>query len=177
MKFNTSLFTTKNLNRAAILIAMSVVLKSYLSITMSDIRITLYGIPLMILGMLMGPLAALVAGLAVDWLYVITSPFAFSFNLMTVSAMMWGLIPALVFYKKSIRLNYFNVAIVVIITSLIAFTLNTLQLYQWFNVGIYEKLPVRFIIMIAKWPIQIYAVKHLYQLVNNYLDQNSYEGY
>lgn len=160
----SKLFTTKTLNRTAILIAMSVVLKVYLSIEGGTFRITFYEIPLIILGILLGPVIAIIAGFTVDWIYVILSPFAFSFNLMTLSAISWALIPALFLFRKK-ELSLLKISIVIIITSLVAFSLNTLQLYIWAGSGALADLPLRLGILVIKLPIQISLVQILYQRV------------
>ncbi|MBN2605601.1 MAG: folate family ECF transporter S component [Bacilli bacterium] len=164
MKLQNSIFTTKTLNRAAILIAMSVVLKSFLSIEGGVFRVTFFDIPLIILGLMLGPLIAIVAGFVVDWIYVLISPFAFSFNLMTLSTISWALIPALFLFKRK-KVSLFKISMVVLFTSLIAFSLNTLQLYIWAGVGAFGDLPLRIGILFVKLPIQIIVIHVLYQRV------------
>ena len=159
-----SIFTVKTLNRTAILVSMSVVLKSFLSLDSPEFRLTFYGIPLIILGIMFGPVIGIIGGFIVDWIYVIISPFAFSFNLFTLSAISWALIPALLLFRKK-ELSIRGIAIAVILSSLIAFSLNTLQLYIWTGQGIYALLPLRFATMILKLPIQIAVINVLYQRV------------
>lgn len=161
-----NLFSTKNLVRIAILVAMSILLKSLLSIETQVFRATFYDIPLMISGIIVGPIAGLIAGFAVDWTHVMISPFAFSFNLFTVSSMVWGFIPGLVLFRK--RIGYVNLTVVVVITSIIAFSLNTAQLYIWYGEGIYAALPVRIITMLVKLPIQVFVVKTICYALFNY---------
>ena len=150
-------FSTKTLARIAILVALSVLLKSFLSIETQIFRATFYDIPLMILGITLGPAAGLAGGFIVDWLHVLFSPFAFSFNLFTASSIVWGLLPGLFLFKRRMTLRM--LAITVIITSLIAFSLNTWQLYIWYGSGIVSALPARIITMVIKLPIQVYVVK------------------
>jgi len=152
-----NLFTTKTLVRIAILVAMSVLLKSFFSVETQVFRVTFFDIPLMILGIVAGPIGGLVGGFIVDWMHVMFSPFAFSFNLFTVSSMMWGFIPGIFFFKKNITMPV--LVFVVVITSLLAFTLNTYQLYLWYGEGIIAALPLRIATMVIKLPIQVYLVK------------------
>lgn len=164
MQNGSSIFTTRTLNRAAMLIAMSVVLKAFLSIEGGFFRFTLFSIPLILLGILLGPYIGIIAGFIVDWIYVLISPFAFTFNFMTLSTIAWALIPALFFYRKK-DLSLIQISSLVIITSLIAFSLNTYQLYIWGGSGAFANVPLRLAIMIATWFIQIPVVQVIYQRV------------
>jgi ECF transporter S component (folate family) len=146
------------------LIAMSVVLKAFLSIEGGFFRFTLFSIPLILLGILLGPYIGIIAGFIVDWIYVLISPFAFTFNFMTLSTIAWALIPALFFFRKK-DLSLLQISIVIIITSLIAFSLNTYQLYIWAGSGAFANVPLRLVIMVATWVIQIPVVHVLYQRV------------
>lgn len=156
-----NVFTTRNLVMVAVLVAISVVLKSFLSIETQVFRVTFFDIPLMVLGLTVGPLGALVGGFIVDWLHVMYSPFAFSFNLMTVSTMMWGFIPAIFLFRK--KVGYINLTMAVILTSLICFSLNSIQLYIWLGSGMFSALPIRIITLLVKLPIQIFLVKAVMQ--------------
>jgi len=164
MENSSSLFTTKTLNRAAMLIAMSVVLKAFLSIEGGFFRFTLFSIPLILLGILLGPYIGIISGFIVDWIYVLMSPFAFTFNLMTLSTIMWALIPALFFFRKK-DLTLKQISAIVIFTSLIAFSLNTYQLYIWAGSGALANVPLRLVLMIVTWVVQIPVVHVIYQRV------------
>ncbi|KFZ26699.1 MAG: Folate transporter FolT [Candidatus Izimaplasma bacterium HR2] len=164
MENGSSFFTTRTLNRAAMLIAMSVVLKAFLSIEGGFFRFTLFSIPLILLGILLGPYIGIIAGFIVDWIYVLISPFAFTFNLMTLSTIAWALIPALFFFKKR-DLSLVQISAVVVVTSLIAFSLNTYQLYIWAGSGALANVPLRLGIMMLTWGIQIPVVHVIYQRV------------
>jgi len=152
-------FSTKTLIWIAMLVATSILLKSFMSIETQVFRMSFFDIPLMILGITAGPLAGLVGGFITDWMHVMFSPFAFSFNLFTLSTMLWGFIPGLVFFKKNITIP--TLSIVIVITSVLAFTLNTTQLYFWFGSGIYSALPIRLLVFIVKLPIQVIIVHQL----------------
>jgi len=159
-----SIFTVQTLNRTAILVAMSAVLKTFLSLESLEFRLTFYGIPLIILGIMMGPVIGIIGGFVVDWIYVIISPFAFTFNLFTLSAISWALIPALLLYRRK-DLSWKSIAVVVVITSLTAFTFNSLGLYIFYQEGMYAMLPLRFVTLLLKLPIQIAVINILYQRV------------
>jgi len=164
MQISNGLFTTKTLNRAAMLIAMSVVLKAFLSIEGGFFRFSLFSIPLILLGILLGPYIGIIAGFIVDWIYVLISPFAFTFNFMTLSTIAWALIPALFLFRKR-DLTLTQISSIVIVTSLIAFSLNTYQLYIWAGSGAFANVPLRLFIMMVTWAVQIPVVNVIYQRV------------
>jgi len=143
--------------------AMGVALKVF-SLTTATFRLSVYDIPLFIGGMVLGPAYGLLIGFVVDWLYVMISPFAFSFNLMTISAMLWGLMGGLLFYRRK-TLPPVKLVIVLVVTSLLAFGLNSLQLYIWFGPGMFAEMPFRIVAMTLKWPIQFLAIKLIYERV------------
>jgi hypothetical protein len=70
---------------------------------------------------------------------------------------MWGFLPVLIYRKN----NVFFLSAAIIITSLVAFSLNTVQLYIWIGSGVFALLPLRLLIVILKWPVQIAVLKIL----------------
>ncbi len=145
---------------AGMFASMGVILKHF-ALTTYEFRFSFYDLPLFLGGMFLGPLFGLMIGFVVDWVYVLTSPWAFSFNFFTLSAMTWGFMGGLFVYLPK-QLNIKKLALVVITTSLIAFSFNTWQLYIMQNTGIFAALPFRIIAMILKWPIQVYALHMIY---------------
>jgi len=148
---------------------MGIVLKTF-SLTTLEFRFSFYDIPLFIGGMVLGPVFGLIIGFVTDWIYVLIHPFAFSFNLMTLSTMMWGFLGGLAFYGKLNHLNMVKLTVLIIVTSLIAFTLNSIQLYVWFGSGMLAQVPIRIATMIIKWPVQVFAIKVLYDRVLTHTD-------
>ncbi len=148
---------------AGIFASMGVVLKHF-AIQTDQFRFSFYDLPLFLGGMFLGPSLGLIIGFAVDWVYVLTSPWAFSFNFMTLSAMTWGFMGGLFFFLPR-TLSVRKLALVVVMTSLIAFSFNTIQLYIMYNTGMFAALPFRIIAMILKWPLQIYAIHFIYHRV------------
>ncbi len=143
--------------------SMGVALKHF-AIQTAEFRLSFYDIPLFLGGMFLGPLFGLMIGFAVDWVYVLTSPWAFSFNFFTLSAMTWGFLGGLFFFLPK-KLNMVKLSVIIIITSVIAFTFNSIQLYIMYNTGMFAVLPVRIIAMILKWPLQIYVISMIYNRV------------
>ncbi|MFW6285032.1 MAG: folate family ECF transporter S component [Bacillota bacterium] len=144
--------------------SMAIVLKVLFSLTTWDFRITLYELPLILAGLTLGPALGLIAGFATDWIYVMLHPMAFSFNLFTVSAMLWGGAFG-IFHFKKIPINLVTISVAIVSVSLVTFTLNTIQLYLFTGPGIFANVPFRLLITIIKWPIQIGSIYFIHQKV------------
>lgn len=156
--------STHVLTRIAVLVSMSVVLKVFLSFTLQVYRFTFYDIPLMIVGIMFGPLIGGISGFVVDWINIMAPNFATGFNLFTISSMMWGIIPGLLLFgRKDLSLRRIIVAVVV--TSLVCFGINTVQLYQWQGLGIWGAMPARIVTLLIKLPIQVIVLEVLYKRV------------
>lgn len=148
---------------AGMFAAMGIVLKVF-AITTGEFRASFFDVPLFLGGIVLGPVYGLIIGFVVDWLYVMIHPLAFSFNLMTVSTMLWGLMGGLIFYQKK-QLNTLLLIATIVITSVIAFSLNSIQLYIWLGPGMFAQVPFRLLTMAIKWPIQVFAIKLLHERV------------
>jgi len=135
---------------AGLLAAMAFVLKLYLSFTTFDLRITFYEIPLIIGSIFLGPTLGGLIGLASDFAYITLAGFPFSF-ILAFSAVLWGLLPGL--FIKTVTLK--RLIPVIIGVSLLTFGLNSYQLYLWAGSGMWALFPLRLLIVILKWPIQI----------------------
>lgn len=83
-----------------VFIAISSILKVFLSITFPTFRLTFFEIPLILLGMISGPLAGGLGGLITDIFNIIVpGNLATSFNLFTIESMVWGIIPGIFLFK------------------------------------------------------------------------------
>ena len=158
--------STRAITRLALLISMSIILKSFMSIETGVFRFSFFDIPLMSLGMMFDPFSAIMAGFIVDFVHVLISPFAFTFNLMTISTIMWALIPSLFLYRKTVTLP--KIIFVVVFTSFIAFSLNSIQLYIWVGEGMLAQVPLRLLTAFVKMPFQVMALHVLYHRVLMY---------
>lgn len=156
--------STRAIATAGILAALAIILKTYLSFTTAEYRFTFFDIPLMISGIAFGPFVGGVAGFVTDFVYATQSPFGFSFNLMTVSSILWGAVPGLLLLVLR-RVNIKTLIVIVLITSVLCFTLNSIQLYIWFGEGMFANLLPRIITMVVKWPIEVYMLKVVYERV------------
>ena len=153
-----ALLTTKQLTKVAVLIAMAVVLKSFLSIETGSFRFTFYEIPMMVIGVLFGPLIGGATGIIVDFFHMMFSPFAFTFNVFTLSNMMWAIIPGLLLFGRKFTRK--RVILSIVIASLLAFGLNTIGVYQYQGMGaMLGTLPYRIAVLFIKLPVQVYLLE------------------
>lgn len=155
--------STKALSRVALLVSLSIVIKLVFSATSSSFRITFYEIPIIISGLLYGPIIGGVTGFIVDVLYILFHPMATSFNLMTVSSMMWGIMGGVLLFGK-MNLTLRRLLLMIVSTSILTFVLNSIQLYVIWEVA-YTDLPIRIGILLVKIPIQYHVLKTLFERV------------
>lgn len=157
-----SMFSTRVIVRLGLLISMAVVLKVLFSFTISTYRFTFYDIPLMISGVMFGPIGGAIAGFGTDVGNIIYPNLATGFNLMTISSIMWGFIPGLLLFKKNIKIS--NIIFTVLITSILCFGINTVQLYLWFGPQVLHvaQLAPRIGTLFVKLPIQVFVLGVLY---------------
>ena len=163
----TSLFTTKMLTRIGGLVGLSVVLKTYLSLTDGpNWRFTLFGIPLVIIGLMYRPHIAIISGFIVDFIYVMLSPFSFGFNLMTMESISFALIPSLLI----LLIGYENVktrhlVLSISLAFIIGFFFNSLQLYIWSGTAMYAYIPIRLVFLIANIVINTLIAPVIYERI------------
>jgi ECF transporter S component (folate family) len=122
-----------------------------LAFTTLEYRFTFDDIAIMASGIFFGPWVGLLVGLSTDVLYSLYM--GFPIGLFTVASMSWGLIAGLLLYQNNSKIYRFSLAIVM--TSIVAFGITTLALFQLFNTGIVAGLPVRMLTVAIKWPVQI----------------------
>lgn len=166
--------TTKMIARVSILTAISVILKVYLSVTDGpNWRFTIFGIPLIIIGLMYRPHVAVIAGFTVDFIYVLLSPFAFTFNFMTLEAISFALIPSLVvmYYEihKEQKIDNKGIVFSVVVAALLGFMFNTYQLSIWFGrAGITPFIPLRFGFTLINMVLASYVSVTLYGRLFDY---------
>lgn len=163
-------FLVKRLVLIGILTALASIIKIVFQVTTTgSFRITFYELPLIIAGGLFGPFMGAVAGFITDVVYLIS--FGYTVSLMTVSSVLWGVIAGLVIFKKGWTLK--RIVIVILVGSLLEFLINGTQLFIWQYTGSLEEdlrvflpqQPIRMLILVIKWPLQIVLVKIIYNRV------------
>lgn len=139
---------------AGMFVALVFVSKLYLSFTLPLFRLSFHDVVLFISGMLLGPFFGVVIAFIADTLYAMQSGFPFSF-LMSLSDAVVALSAGVFLYVKRTPLTIKRITIVVVITTLITYGINSVQLYLWFNTGMFATLPMRLAATIIKWPITV----------------------
>lgn len=141
--------STQDLVIAAILSALSIILTRFLSIMLTPaLRIGLGTVPLMLVGLLFGPVTGACAGLVTDVIGVLINPQG-SFHLgFTLSAILTGMIPGLVCMLcsrvRSLNVNVFKIFLSVVLVYLgIHLILNTVWLHQLMGKAFYALVITR----------------------------------
>lgn len=147
----------------AILASISVVLKTFLQFETPTLRITFYDVPLIFAGITLGPLWGGIVGFIAD----ISKISIYGINLFTLSSILWGLIPGIVFIiNRKLRIERINkilLLVTIILTSIICFSIDTYQLYLFMDKASFiALLPIRLLILVLKWPCQFYFIYILY---------------
>ena len=110
-----------------------------------------------------GPILGGLTGFVVDVLYIVFHPMATSFNLMTVSSILWGVLGGVFFFTRK-DLTSVRIITMLVVTSILTFLLNSYQLYYIWDLS-FADLPLRLGIMLVKLPIQFYTLDALYKRV------------
>lgn len=120
---------TQTLVLSALLMAMHIVL-SIFSITLPMMKINLSGLPIVVGGLLFGPLVGLIVGLLGSFLYQILA-----YGLMSTT-ILWiiphavrGLIVGLYAKYKKFKLGKTETVVLVLVSSIVATLLNTVGMY------------------------------------------------
>lgn len=118
------ILNTKALVASSLLTAISIVLTRFFAVMvplggMPALRLELGQIPLMITGILFGPIAGGLAGAVADLIGVWMSPFGI-FPGFTLSSMLWGIIPGLIYKgikssKVKLNFNVINILFILIL--------------------------------------------------------------
>lgn len=159
-----SLLSTRGMATVAMLVALAIILKSILVFETGSFRFTFYEIPMVFIGSLFGPIVGGLMGFVVDFFHIMFSPWAFTFNVFTLSNMVWGIVPGLLLFKKEYSRTW--VIITFFITGLMTFGLNTIGIVQFQGEGaMLATLPYRIAVLFIKLPIQVYFYETIYQRV------------
>jgi ECF transporter S component (folate family) len=145
----------------AMLIALGAVLKM-IEIGTGEFRISVFEIPLMIAGIIAGPIYGFIVSIIADALYIFAKGWSYSF-IMAASTAMWGALSFLTLRKgqlKKARLILFIISV-----SILNFLINSIQLYIWRKAGMIPQIPIRLVVMVIKWPFLIYGVSIIYRRV------------
>lgn len=181
---NSNIMDTRVLVKAAFLTAISIVFTRFLYYFIPlaggipAIRLSFGEVPIMMSGMLFGPVVGGITGLAADLIGVLINPQGAFHPGFTLSSILWGLIPGLlfiIFRRKKVYTAIYspvNISVTVAICFIIiSLGLNTLWLTTMFGKGFMILLPGRVISSIANIPLQsiiiITLIKYLRSVINS----------
>ena len=131
-KFFPLKITTKNLTLAAMLVVLSVALQ-FFSVMIPlfgfpSLRIDFLQLPLMVIGVLLGPTWAFISGIVQDVLGLVVTPTGFPFFGFMLNKVLVGMIPAVLFLKKD-KIN--NITIHRVVMVLLGLFLVGALSYLW----------------------------------------------
>lgn len=148
----------------AVLIAMAIIMKSFLSIETTNFRATFFDIPLLVIGIIFGPILGAISGFIVDFYHIIFSPNAMSFNWFTVGTMVWAVVPGILLFRRKFTKS--KVIFTIIIASVLSFVFNTMGIESLFGMGaVLSSIYVRLAVMLIKLPIQVLFIEIIYYRV------------
>lgn len=155
----------KTLVRIGVMAALGAVLKIYFSPMIGpSLRVNTYGAPLVVMGILYGPLAGAITGYVVDITYSSVLGYGLIPNFFTISTVMWGLIPGLFLYKKT-NIQFKRLFLVVLLASFSEVLFNTLGIKFVMNLPIIATLPYRVALALVLVPVQVYIIDIIYDRV------------
>jgi len=143
-----------NITFCSILIAIGAVLKIFGIMITTQMRISLFNIPIIISGLFCGMEFGIITGIGVDLTYSLFSGYAFN-PAFTLSAIFWGILGGLFHrWNKLNKISIVKVVIGVLITSLLETHTNLLVTYLIYGtLTTYYSLLIKYLILIIKWPI------------------------
>jgi ECF transporter S component (folate family) len=158
-------FSTRKIANLGVLTAVSIVLTRVFGFIVpvagvGALRISFGEIPLILAGILFGPWAGAVTGIAADLIgYAINSHGGAFFPGFALSAALTGLLPGLLLHSYRENLRWWQVGVTVLLTDLVTgVVLNTLWLTILYGQGFFVILPARLLARLVTLPIYTLAV-------------------
>lgn len=165
--------STRRIANLGVLTAVSIVLTRVFGFIIpvagvGALRISFGEIPLILAGIIFGPWAGAVTGVASDLIgYAINSHGGAFFPGFALSAALTGLIPGLLLHKCRENLLWWQVGVTVLLTDLVTGVfLNTLWLTILYGKGFFVILPARLLARLVTLPIftlAVFLVNRAYQ--------------
>lgn len=168
---------TRTLTQAAFLVALSIVLTRFGSImVLPTLRIGIGDIPLMMTGMLFGPIVGGIGGIAADLIGIMINPQGPPHFGFTLTSMLFGVIPGLyvIYFKRKGEKSdpYSSKNIIIMVTTcilILSLGLNTYWLSQLYNKGIIVMLPGRAVSaagnIIVQSIVTVYMMKFMKRII------------
>lgn len=184
MKFKNNELILK-LVFCAIMASFAICLDKFLSFKTYNLKFTLYGLPLMFVGIMYGWKAGLFSGVITGIVLQLTSEYGISITspFWALAPMAWGFFSGLVsdLFKK--QLNVFSISIAVVASSVTSFIFNTLTMFldslfykdSYYTASvILTGVPTRLLSMVILCPVYILVLTVLYKtLKKTMIDKNN----
>jgi len=165
--------STRTVVHLGVLVAISIILTRMFSVMVPiagvmGIRLSFGEIPLMLAGIMFGPLAGAAAGVVADLtgVGIFGGPYFPGF---TLSFALVGFIPGLLLYKKVRDLTFWQLVIAVLVTDIIvSLILNTLWLSIMFDKAVTVLLPPRLLaraILIPAYSMLLWIIVRRYRVL------------
>lgn len=175
MNSKKGIMDTRTMVKAGLLTALSIVLTRFMYIFVplggaQTLRISFGEVPVMISGLLFGPVVGGVTGAAADLIGVLVNSQGAFHPGFTLSSILWGVIPGLFYllfrkagtYEKIYSLK--NIAIAVGFSYItVSLILNTIWLQQLYSTGVLALLPGRIINTVVSIPLQSVIITTLFK--------------
>lgn len=164
MSYSKSRLQIERITFGALFASVAIILKIFMSYETQFFAVRIFEIPIMVAGVLLGPLFGGFVGLVTDLVYSMVNARGLNvgINLFTLESMIYGIIPGLVF--RIFIYNKFSISLSTIFTLLIAFTISTTQLFIWSypeTKTVIALLPYRVIVLLLKIPFEIFLINLL----------------
>jgi ECF transporter S component (folate family) len=165
--------------KAAFLIAISIVMTRFVYLMLplagvSALRISFGDVPLMISGLMFGPLVGGLTGLGADIIGFLINPQGPYHPGFTLSSILFGVIPGIFMlaHKNSNngkRYSFKRMLLVVGACSLvISLGLNTYWLSKLYGKGFFILLPTRILVAVFSIPIHAFVITYLMKFLRNF---------
>ncbi|MCK9526540.1 MAG: folate family ECF transporter S component [Limnochordia bacterium] len=152
--------TTRHAANLGVLTAVSIVLTRIFGIVVpvagvGALRLSFGEIPVILAGVLFGPVGGGLTGLASDLIgYIINSHGGAFFPGFTLSAALTGVIPGWILHKRRDSLGLYQIGATVLVTDLVTGVfLNTLWLTILYGQGFFVILPMRLLARLVTLPV------------------------
>lgn len=173
--------SVRTMVKAGFLVAISIVMTRFAYIMVplagvSALRISFGDLPLMLSGMIFGPLVGGLTGFAADLIGFLINPQGPYHPGFTLSSILWGVIPGLVFYRQKGEKNYEKVysyknifVAVLLVTVVVSLGLNTYWLSTLYGRGFIILLPTRVLAALISIPLHTVIIKYLMKYLRNFI--------
>ncbi|MCR3956206.1 MAG: folate family ECF transporter S component [Gudongella sp.] len=181
MRRKTAKINVRTMVKAGFLVAISIVMTRFAYVMVplagvSALRISFGDLPLMLSGMMFGPLVGGLTGFSADIIGFLINPQGPYHPGFTLSSILWGVIPGLVFYRfRGERdyekvYSYKNIVLaVLLVTVVVSLGLNTYWLSTLYGRGFIVLLPTRVLAALISIPLHTVIIKYLMKYLRRFI--------